>query len=617
MGVSPEGYAVFDMYDRLRTGMRIGGNGVKLNDGKWHHVAVVRDGRLRRNKVYVDGYTIADFEYNYSDNFETVSPVNIGYLNMDNLYRFNGTLDEVMIYSRDLTETEMRSRYNKGAGNYCGPASVAPTITSEPVTYGVSGQEYAYDVKATGKPKPTFTLVSGPQGMTIQAETGALRWVPAAAGNFEVKVKAANSQGENEQSFKIEVKTGTDEKAGMVHHWMLQETSGTRYKDFYTPYDAAAVESMKPTPIKGAVSGGQHFDGTDDGLDVEGSPNFNWQADESFTIELWMRTEASTAGNRVFIGRSAKDSPVHWWVGVDNTGKAAFQLLDLGYEGLYVGNGGPQLNNGRWHQVVAVRNGSSGASILYVDGEKVAEGSHVFSNDFASRTPVNIGYLTSGKGYHYEGDLDEVKLFGRALSGAEIKERYLEVYDGLTEFLVFKGRYNGTAVVLDWETLNEIDSENFEIERSEDQETFTTVGTVKASGTTSSAISYTFTDETKLKDKAYYRLKMNRTNGTYAYSQTIVVQHNGPISSSFKVYPNPTAGQEVTIMISNLQEMEEVTFMITDATGKHIHTERKQTNELGELSFTHPIEAHLRSGIYNLSIIGSNKTLSRKLVIVR
>jgi hypothetical protein len=618
LGVNPEGYAVFEMRDKGRDGMQIGGSNVKLNDGKWHHVAVVRDGRLRLNKLYVDGYTIANFEYNYSDNFESISPVNIGYLNLDNGYHFNGTIDELMFYSRELTELEMRARYNKGAGSYCGPELVAPTITSDPVTYGVAGQEYRYDVKATGKPLPTFSLVSAPQGMTIDAATGALRWTPAAAGAFEVKVKATNSQGNAEQSFKIEVKKGTEEKVGLRHHWMLQETAGTRYKDYYTPYDAVAQDNTKPKPVKGAVGGGQLFDGVDDGLDVEASPNFNWRANESFTVELWMRTEASTAGNRVFIGRDAKDSPTHWWVGADHNGRAGFQLLDIGWQGLYVGNAGPQLNNGRWHQVVAVRDGASGMSKLFVDGEKVAEGYHVFDNGFDSRTPINIGYLTSGNGYHYKGELDEVKLFGRALTDAEIQERYMEVYDQLTEFLLFKGRYDGEVVILDWETINEIDCDNFEIERSEDQETFVAVGKVKGSGTTSSAIPYTFTDESPLKEQGYYRLRINRTNGTFAYSKTILVQHRSPIASSFKVYPNPTARQqEVDIEISNLKENEGVTFMVTDATGQRIHSEQVQTDAFGELRLSFAVGSHLRPGIYNLTVIGSNKTLSRKLVVAR
>ncbi|WP_245539628.1 LamG-like jellyroll fold domain-containing protein [Pontibacter roseus] len=622
LGMDKDGYATFAMRDNLSQSEIIKDERerIKLNDGKWHHVALVRDGRLSRSKLYVDGFTVADFEIAYKGSFESSSPITIGYLNQEGMYRFNGTLDELLVYNRDLTEQEMRSRYNSGAGNYCGPEAVKPTITSSAVTYGVAGQDYLYPVKATGKPKPTFSLVSGPQGMTIDGATGVLRWPSAAVGNQAVRVKAANSQGEDEQSFTINVKSATEEKAGMRHHWMLQESSGSNFRDVYTPFDAVADVKKRPNAVQGVVGSGQRFNGKDTGLDIKESPNFNWAANETFSIELWVRTEASTAGNKVFIGRFAKDSPSQWWVGAFDDGTAAFVMRDIGFEGVDILNQGPKLNDGAWHQVVAVRDGASGMSRLFVDGQKVGEGRHVFQNDFSSRSPVNIGYLNASisNSYSFDGDLDEVKLFGRALSEEEIQQRYFEVYNSLTDFLRFEGRYDGEVVLLDWETQNEIETVDFEVQRSEDEETFTTVGTVKASGTTSAAVKYTFTDTTPLEERAFYRLKLNRANGTYTYSKTILVENRSPIGSSFRVYPNPAAGgEQVNIQVSNLKEAEQVTFLVTDVSGQRIFQEQMQTDAFGELAFTLPVGTAMRPGIYNLTIIGSNKTLSRKLVVAR
>jgi uncharacterized membrane protein len=188
----------------------------------------------------------------------------------------------------------------------------------------------------------------------------------------------------------------------------------------------------------------------------------------------------------------------------------------------------------------------------------------------------------------------------------------------LTEFLSFKGRYTEGVVVLDWRTLNEIESDFFDIERSEDGERFVSVGTVKASGTTAAALDYTFTDETPLKEQAYYRLRMNRLDGTYIYSDIILVQDRSPVFSLFKVYPNPAAaGDQVTIEVGNLKENEEVSFIVTDVSGKQIYSVQVRTNELGELYLTLPVGTALRPGIYNLTVFGSNKMLNRKLVVAR
>jgi hypothetical protein len=355
-----------------------------------------------------------------------------------------------------------------------------------------------------------------------------------------------------------------------------------------------------------------------------GSPNFDWKADESFTIELWMRTETRTGNtenhNQVLIGRSAKDSPSQWWLGLDKDRRAAFYLPDTEMRGPYIGYAGPQLNDGAWHQLVAVRDGGTGATRLYVDGEEITAGRFVYENDFISRTPVNIGYFNASilNSYQYEGDLDEVKLFGRALSANEIKENYLEVYNGLTEFLSFEGRYTEGVVVLNWRTLNEINTDYFEVERSEDGENFSSIGQVKASGTTTAATDYTFTDETPLKEQGHYRLRMVRQDGTFVYSRTILVQDRSPVASSFRVYPNPAAGgQEVTIEVANLKENEEVTFTVTDVSGRQVLTQQVRTDEFGELHLTFPVGVSLRPGIYNLTVAGSNKTLNRKLVIAQ
>ena len=51
-----------------------------------------------------------------------------------------------------------------------------PHITSTPITEGVIGILYSYDVEATGSPAPTFSLTANPAGMTIDANTGLISW---------------------------------------------------------------------------------------------------------------------------------------------------------------------------------------------------------------------------------------------------------------------------------------------------------------------------------------------------------------------------------------------------------------------------------------------------------
>lgn len=86
--------------------------------------------------------------------------------------------------------------------------AVPPTIVSAPVRDGTVTQPYIYDVEAHGYPNPNYTLVTHPDGMTINPGTGRIEWVPPSAGDFEVTVAASNgSVPDADQSFTVVVST--------------------------------------------------------------------------------------------------------------------------------------------------------------------------------------------------------------------------------------------------------------------------------------------------------------------------------------------------------------------------------------------------------------------------
>lgn len=92
----------------------------------------------------------------------------------------------------------------------------------------------------------------------------------------------------------------------------------------------------------------------------------------------------------------------------------------------------------------------------------------------------------------------------------------------------------GTANRLTWKTANEINTANFNIERSDNGTTFTSIATMPAGGNTVSA-SYTYTDNVSVKQQAYYRIKANDKDGRLTYSRIIAVQNKDV--KPVKIYP--------------------------------------------------------------------------------
>jgi uncharacterized delta-60 repeat protein/uncharacterized repeat protein (TIGR01451 family) len=91
-----------------------------------------------------------------------------------------------------------------------------------------------------------------------------------------------------------------------------------------------------------------------------------------------------------------------------------------------------------------------------------------------------------------------------------------------------KGRIN----LLQWNTANEINVAQFEIERSATARNFVAIGIVRAGGGL-----YDFKDENPLIGSNYYRLKIKDKDGAYVYSPVVVLNSNNGLTLG--IYPNP------------------------------------------------------------------------------
>ena len=185
-----------------------------------------------------------------------------------------------------------------------------------------------------------------------------------------------------------------------------------------------ATCSNCPTQATGRAGEALQFDGIDDEVNIPDNDQFDWAADASFSIEYWMKTGESTAGNRVIVGRDGGPTALHWWVGCDGGGKAAFQLQGTNGAGEYIGGNGPVLNDDAWHHLVFVRDESIDTNLIYVDGNEVHSGVYDYAVGFAESVPVNVGHIDLGGRYRYNGIVDELAFYDRALSAAEIQQHY-------------------------------------------------------------------------------------------------------------------------------------------------------------------------------------------------
>jgi glucose/arabinose dehydrogenase len=169
--------------------------------------------------------------------------------------------------------------------------------------------------------------------------------------------------------------------------------------------------------------------------------------------------------------------------------------------------------------------------------------------------------------------------------------------------LNFKGKYKNEISYLSWETSNESNTDHFEVERNTGDGTYTSIGTVVAKGNNAGKTQYTLNDDEASKlgtSRLYYRLKVTDRDGSYTYSNVVVVDIPGSFITRISVFPNP-ADKQATLLISSPEE-QKITWQLVDVTGRSVMTKNTVIKK-GENKITIDLNT-LRTGVYFLQVNG-------------
>jgi len=196
----------------------------------------------------------------------------------------------------------------------------------------------------------------------------------------------------------------------MISWWPLDETSGPTAADIVGGNDGTHING--PTPIPGMVDGALSFDGKDDVVAV---PTVSLQlAKTGLTIDAWVRVDPEDLEG-MFVDTRLPGLAGFMFLHKD--GRLAFKLENL--PGTTAP--GPDLRDGQWHHVaVTVDVNTPPSGTLYVDGQNV----HTFTLAAVSALNFTQDILIGNDPLNQlalQGAMDEVEIFNRALSAAEIQ----------------------------------------------------------------------------------------------------------------------------------------------------------------------------------------------------
>jgi len=155
------------------------------------------------------------------------------------------------------------------------------------------------------------------------------------------------------------------------------------------------------------------------------------------------------------------------------------------------------------------------------------------------------------------------------------------------------------GIQLDWKVYTEYNVKSYQIERSADGRTYTTVGSLPALYNNTSDGDYGFFDANPLSGTSYYRIKNTDLDGKSAYSIVIRVNRNKTIHG-LSLYPNPVVNGIVLLQGSDLVRGN-YKINIFGANGQVIYKQQIIHNG-GTISHTIELPSTLSKGVYMLSV---------------
>ncbi len=214
---------------------------------------------------------------------------------------------------------------------------------------------------------------------------------------------------------------------GMIGYWKLdEEIVPTIFEDFYGDNFGYSDGDKYPTPQEGIVGNSMFFNGTQE-IYIDHDPIFDFDSTESFSIELWVKTEAPPENRSVFIGKYAGAGNMSWWLGMEFPGNAIFSIRDNS-DNLAELPSKVNIADNEWHHIVGVYNRSTGLASIYVDGVRDNRVFKRYENDFTADARISIGHHTSS--WYFYGWIDETAIYDKVLDETTISNHYTNGLNG-------------------------------------------------------------------------------------------------------------------------------------------------------------------------------------------
>jgi len=154
-----------------------------------------------------------------------------------------------------------------------------------------------------------------------------------------------------------------------------------------------------------------------------------------WSISLWFKTDGSVTASRTLVGTKGNSIQPGFFLYMISGGQIRY------YEGNTSTNSQQptttaSYDDGNWHNVVMTRSGTTDVFTMYIDGAEVIAPTTMTNPHTSHNFNLHIGRYTASAIYFWDGTIDQVRVFNKALSSSEVSTLYAEtacVYTSTTD----------------------------------------------------------------------------------------------------------------------------------------------------------------------------------------
>ncbi len=208
----------------------------------------------------------------------------------------------------------------------------------------------------------------------------------------------------------------------LVSLWTFDNSDieGKTVKDFWGKNDGEI--NGAPKIVEGNIGEALKFDGAKDWVEIPSDPSLDFD-ENSVTLTVWIKPHGGEDNWILYDGDGGRAA--YALVHDDRAASDTFGISFWNTAGVRVnffGDGKYKHPLDEWYYVVGLLDGNK--IKLYVNGEFEKETDFDGKIRQNTQDPIHIGRYGYADGYFVDGTIDEICIYGRALTDAEIEANY-------------------------------------------------------------------------------------------------------------------------------------------------------------------------------------------------